>query len=236
MGCEQYDKKSLVRELQERVIKWAKTNWSPYPWRMSRDPYTILIAEFMLKRTTRQAVEKEYNKIINKFPDLESIANASEEDLRNAFRPIGLYEQRAKQIKKLAEHILAKHKGAIPNEWDALISLPGVGEYIAGAILSFGFGKRVPVIDSNVKRLFTRITGLDMKRSHALHRLLDKLLPKRDYVYFNYGLIDLGNFVCHYKTPRCEKCPLTSLCVYFLTSSKFHECAEHIRNIYRSFI
>jgi len=218
----------LVEEIRSRVIEWEKRNWVPYPWRVDRTPYKVLVAEFLLKRTTRQAVLREFPKFIEKFPDIYAIYNAPVEEVEEALRHLGLYKQRAKQLKELAEVVVKRYNGRIPDKWEDLVKLPGVGVYIAGAVLSFGYGRRAPVLDSNVVRVVSRLTGLKAKRHGEYLGLLWRLVPDIEHDYFNYGLIDIGAQVCHYKTPRCGSCPLRDLCVYYTGDAN-----RRLRDVYK---
>lgn len=209
----------IINEIRKRIIKWEEKNGVLYPWRVNRTPYKVLIAEFLLKRTTRQAVSREFLKFIRKFPNINSIYNAPIEEIEDALKHLGLYKQRAKQLKQLAEIIVEKYGGNIPDNWEDLISLPGVGIYLAGAILSFGYGKKAPVLDSNVIRLLSRLTNLEVKKHKNYLKLLWTLVPDEKHDYFNYGLIDLGALICHYRLPRCNKCPLKEFCVYYLKNT-----------------
>jgi len=226
----------LISEIRKRVISWEKENWVQYPWRVDRTPYKVLIAELLLKRTTRQAVAREFPKFIQRFPDLYAIYNAPMEEVEEAFRHLGLYKQRAQQLKQLAEVIIRRYGGRIPDRWEDLAALPGVGIYLAGAILSFGYGKKAPVLDSNVIRLLSRLTGVKAQRHEDYLRLLWRLIPDGEHDYFNYGLIDLGALVCHYKSPRCGKCPLKDLCVEYLSRAGGTERAGDLVETYRGFI
>jgi len=218
MECGELTRDKLVEELRRRVIKWEKENWVPYPWRVNRTPYKVLIAELLLKRTTRQAVSKEFPKFIRRFPDFDSIYNAPMEEVEEAFKHLGLYKQRASQLKELAKVVVERYGGKIPDRWEELVSLPGVGVYLAGAVLSFGYGKKAPVIDSNVIRLLARLTGIASKKYEDYLRFLWRVVPDEEHDYFNYGLIDLGATICHYRRPRCGVCPLKDICVHYLTS------------------
>jgi len=230
MGCGDLDEGRLVEELRRRVIEWEKGVWAPYPWRADRTPYRVLIAELLLKRTTRQAVSREFLKFIGKFHDLSVIYNAPIKEVEEAFKPLGLYKQRARQLKELAEVVVNKYNNRIPDRWEDLVELPGIGVYIAGAVLSFGYGKKAPVIDSNVIRLLTRLTGIKAKRSEEYLKILWKLVPDVEHEYFNYGLIDLGALVCHYRRPKCGLCPLKELCVYYKENDEKKECLKEIYN------
>ncbi|RLE90446.1 MAG: A/G-specific adenine glycosylase [Thermoprotei archaeon] len=222
----------VINEVRKRVIEWEKKNWTPYPWRVDRTPYKVLIAELLLKRTTRQAVAREYPKFIQKFPDFNAIYSAPMEEVEEAFKHLGLYKQRAKQLKQLAEVIIRRYRGRVPDRWEDLVALPGIGIYLAGAVLSFGYGKKAPVLDSNVIRLLMRLTGIKAKRHEDYLRILWKLVPDEEHDYFNYGLIDLGALVCHYKRPRCDSCPLKEFCVYYLRNTS-KGVAEYFENIYK---
>jgi len=233
MCCISIDKYEIIDEIRRRVIDWEKRNWVPYPWRIDRTPYKVLIAELLLKRTTRQAVAREFPKFIEKFPDIHTIYKAHIEEVEEAFKHLGLYKQRAKQLKQLAEIIIKRYRGRIPDRWEDLVKLPGIGVYLAGAILSFGYGKKAPVLDSNVIRLLTRLTGIKVKRSEDYLKILWKFVPDKEHDYFNYGLIDLGAIICHYKQPKCTSCPLKDFCVYYLKVNN-EKRAGYFERIYKN--
>jgi len=227
LACEGLTLDRLVEEVRDRVIRWERENWSPYPWRVDRTPYKVLIAELLLKRTTRQAVSREFPKFIERFPDLGSVYRAPIEEVEEAFRHLGLYKQRARQLKELAE-VVMRYGGRIPDRWEDLVSLPGVGAYLAGAVLSFGYGRRAPVLDSNVARLLARLTGVESRRQEDYLRLLWELVPEEGHEYFNYGLIDLGALICHYRGPKCNLCPLRELCAYYSQDKARKECLKRL--------
>ncbi|WP_167890289.1 A/G-specific adenine glycosylase [Thermococcus sp. 18S1] len=223
----------LVTEFRKRLIEWGRANYEEWPWRKDRTPYKVLIAELLLKRTTRQAVGREYNKFIEKFPDIESIYRASFEEVRDAFRPLGLYNQRAKQLKEVARAVVEQYGGEIPDDIDRLKSLPGVADYIAGAVMSFGFGKPAIIPDANVIRVLARVTGIERWSSRGklkLYAVLEKLLPEDGHEDFNYALLDLGGTVCRYDRPRCFKCPLRDLCVMGHNDEEMKQC---LRRLYK---
>ena len=226
-----FNAEAIIESLRRRVIDWEKKHWNPYPWRVERTPYKVLIAEILLKRTTRQAVSREFPKFIEKFPEPQKLHNASLEEIAEALRHLGLYRQRAEQLKALAGALVKEYGGKIPDTWDELIKLPGIGPYVAGAVLSFGYGKPAPVIDSNVMRLLNRLTGLKFDGVGEYLQLLWRLVPEKDHEYFNYGLIDLGAFVCRYGRPNCAVCPLNDLCVTLAESRRSDE-AKRLKEIY----
>lgn len=199
------------------VIDWEKEHWVEYPWRVNRSPYRVLVAELLLQRTTRKAVSRIYEAFLVKFPDINSIYSASLGELEEALRPIGLYKQRAVRMKEIAKAIVERFGGTIPCDFGALNSVYGVGPYIAGAVVSFGCGIRAPVVDSNVLRLLSRAFGIrDLK---GALEFLWGVVPEREHEVFNYGLIDLGAYVCTYRGPKCAECPLKPYCKYYTNSA-----------------
>jgi len=226
------DPSTLLREISRRVVAWEKENWVPYPWRVERTPYKVLIAEVLLRRTTRQAVSREFPRFIEKFPSIESLYVAPLEQVAEALKHLGLYWQRARQLKELAKVLVEKYGGKIPDDWEALAGLPGVGVYTAGAVLSFGYGKKAPVLDSNVARLLNRLTGKMAWKAEKYLDFLRLLLPDEEVDYFNYGIIDLGAVVCHYRQPHCDKCPLRDLCVTYNVGNNTRraECLDKAYN------
>jgi len=216
----------LVNELQRRIIAWEKENFTPYPWRVNRTPYKVLIAEILLKRTTRRAVARIFPQFMTKFPDIEDIYRSPVEDIERVLMPLGLYRQRALQLKRLAEIIVEKHQGKIPDNWEDLVELPGVGPYVAGAVLSFGYGKRAPVVDSNVLRLLGRLADIRLRNYSEALRILWRIVPEKGHELFNYGMIDLGAIVCHYRYPKCNICPLYDVCITAIKSRDSNRASE----------
>jgi len=234
MGSKPINIDKVVGEIRRRVVSWEKENCVLYPWRVDRTPYKVLIAELLLKRTTRQAVSREFPKFIQRYPNLNAIYNAPIEKVEEAFKHLGLYKQRAQQLKQLVKVIIKKYGGRIPDRWEDLIALPGIGIYLAGAVLSFGYGKKAPVLDSNVIRLLPRLTGIKAKKHEDYLKVLWRLVPDEGHDYFNYGLIDLGALVCHYKRPRCSSCPIKEFCVHYQRTRNTSEgAAECLESIYK---
>ncbi len=207
------------RLFQENVLHWTTDQLRDYPWRkQSRTPYEILIAEVLLKRTTATAAARLYEGFLRKFPSLQAINDADEEELAQALSKVGLQWQRAKAIKALAQHLIETQKGDIPCELDRLLDVPGLGEYSARAILSFGCGIPVAVVDANVERILTRVfQGILPQRppQHLLQELAGSLVSQESHRKYNLGLLDLGGLVCRYVDPLCAECPLISICDYY---------------------
>ncbi len=206
----------------DRILKWADNNFSDFPWRHGRSPYEILVAELLLKRTTATAAARVYEGFLHRFPSLQAIASSPDEELIEALSSVGLQHQRARAMKRLSIWLLSRHAGNIPSDSESLMEVPGLGNYSANAVLSFGYGVSVAVVDANVERIILRAFGntLPTKISEAhLDEVAQHLLPADRHQLYNYGLLDLGRLVCRYVDPRCEECPLTSVCDFFERSS-----------------
>lgn len=209
---------TLKKRWVNAVVCWELENGREYPWRWITDPYKVLIAEVLLKRTTSTAASRLYGLFLEKYPDIFSLSKARVEELEEILRGIGLYRQRAKQLKTMATYIVEVYKGRIPANYQQLLKIPGVGDYTASAVLVFGYGIPRAVIDSNVERVIMRAFSVDKK---SVRQLADELTPKnvdeKTLKAYTYGMIDLGALVCHYRRPRCELCPVKSLCKSLMT-------------------
>ena len=207
--------------LADRVLKWAEENFSDFPWRRPRSPYEVLVAEVLLKRTTATAAARVYEDFLSRFPSLQHIVSASDEELVEALSSVGLQRQRAHSMKHLAAWLVSKHAGRVPSDLEELLEVPGLGDYSATAIQSFGYDIPSAVLDANVERILIRVFGnaLPSRPSWTLLReVASNLLPKDSHRQYNYGLLDLGRLVCRYTDPRCGECPLASVCAFFVSS------------------
>lgn len=175
----------------------------------------MLVAEVLLKRTTATAAAKVYEDFIHQFPSPHSLADASITSVARALSSVGLQRQRARSFKSLADHLIRAESGQIPRSLPRLLDVPGLGEYSARAVLSFGHGTPAAILDTNVERLLHRVflTVLPDKPSQStLQELADQLLPVSDHRDYNFALLDLGATICRYVKPRCDECPLNSVC------------------------
>ena len=197
------------------VLDWTKKNIRQFEWRRTeRTPYSVLLAEILLKRTTSKAVSRIYSELLSKYPDMKSLAAASPEDLRAFLSKVGLQEQRLRGIQDLARYAVREFGGEVPDSYEELRKIPHVGRYTANAVLSFGFGKPSPVVDSNVMRVFGRVFSSDITNSNEtlFWRIAGELVPVTDHEYFNWGLLDIGATICLYRKPLCQICPLKKTC------------------------
>ena len=200
------------------VLEWGGQNFSDFPWRLSRSPYEILVAELLLKRTTAAAAARAYEDFLARFPSLQAVASASDKELVETLSSVGLQRQRARSMKQLADWLLSKYEGDIPSDLEGLLEVPGLGDYSATAILSFGYGVPAAVLDTNVERILLRVFGntLPSRPSRTMLReVAQNLLPKEGHREYNYGLLDLGRQICKYANPKCGECPLISVCDFY---------------------
>ena len=204
------------KEIVELILNWSENNLRSFPWRKDRTPYKVLLVEFLLKRTTATAVEGLYDDFVNEYPDIVALANADREELEKKLSDIGLQKQRSKGILEASSFIIDEFDGEIPSEREELLKIPHVGPYTADAVLSFGFGKPAGILDSNIKRIFSRLYSDERPHNNdGLKDLVDASVPDEAHDRFNLALLDLGALVCRYDSPRCQKCPLNPVCDYF---------------------
>ena len=205
-----------------RLLEWFEDHGRVYPWRQDTDPYRVLMAEIMLQRTKADQVLPVYRSFLKKFPNPESIVNAASEEVERFFSMLGL-KWRAEKVRKLAEALVLKYRGDIPDTRKELLSLPGVGEYVADAVLCFAYGRNVAVVDANVCRVIRRVFGLkargEARRDPRFRRVADWLLPRNRAKEFNWAMIDFAAMVCTPRKPKCDGCPLSDICMY---ASKNH--------------
>ncbi len=206
-----------INEFQTYLSEWYKMSARNLPWRNTDDPYRIWISEIMLQQTRVDTVIPYYNRFIEKVPTVKDLAFIEEELLMKLWQGLGYY-RRAINLKKAAEIIVKDYHGIIPSSKEALVSLPGIGSYTAGAILSIAFGQRVSAVDGNVLRILARIYGIrEDINNHGIKKMLSQiahdLIPIENSGDFNQALMDLGATVClPTGDPKCYECPVRSLC------------------------
>jgi len=204
---------------RRRIISWYKKNGRLYPWRKEKDPFKVLVAEMMLRRTKADQVVPVYEQFCREFPNVETLARATREDVENILRPLGL-KWRVPAFTMMAREVVEKYHSRIPDNREGLISLPGVGEYVAGAVLSIAYGKNEWLVDSNIVRIFKRYFGI--KTSKEGRR--DKHVIEMAKIYVSgkepgratMGILDITALICKPRKPECEKCPLRIHCHYAL--------------------
>jgi len=217
----QYGRPCVARRdfstITQKILSWYKKNRRDLPWRRTKDPYHIWISEIMLQQTQVDTVIPFYERFLSKFPTVQTLAAARLDRVLKAWENMGYYA-RARHLHAAAKQIVQECEGKIPDRTETLLRLPGIGRYTAGAILSIAFGKPVPVVDANVRRVLSRIFALQEPVNNAqvqqrIWRLAEKLVPARSAGHFNQGLMDLGAMVCTPRAPACRACPLKKECL-----------------------
>lgn len=205
---------------QESILKWWDTNRRDYPWRKTSDPYIILITEILLRKTTATHVNSIYEKFFTKYPTIEKLADAKKESLKQSIESLGLASQRTEQLLKLSKIIVEEYGGEIPNKYEYILNLPGVGRYTAGALMCIAYKSDEAMVDTNVVRVVGRYFDFKSKKKQVytdikLWDFVKKLIPKGKCREFNLGIIDFANEICLPKIPRCGRCPLNLHCKYY---------------------
>jgi A/G-specific adenine glycosylase len=204
---------SLVRRA---ILRWYARNGRPFPWRGTRDPYRVLLSEIMLQQTQADRVAARFPLFLEIYPDIDSLANAPRADVLRAWRGMG-YNNRAVRLHGAVKEVVAKYGGNIPRDTGELESLPGIGKYTAHAVACFAHGRKVPVVDVNIRRALSRIFR-PMKTLSAVAAeqdawdLAQAVLPADAYTW-NQALMDFGAMVCPARTPKCGDCPVNVLCL-----------------------
>lgn len=208
----------------ERLFTWYESNKRVFSWRrQALTPYQVLILEILLQRTPAERVETILDKFFAKYPNPRALSRASENELKSDIETLGLQNRRVTMLRNLAFYLVEKHGGRVPEAISDLLNIPGVGIYVANAILCFSIGKIVPLIDTNIARVLGRVFGLKVSKDPSSDRHLwafaRRILPKTRIKQFNWALIDLGSLICRPRDPLCHKCPLCDVCTYRVLNS-----------------
>lgn len=195
--------------LQKQLLRWYDANRRDLPWRRTRDPYAIWISETMLQQTQVATVIPYYERFLKVFPTPAALARAPMDKVLTLWSGLGYY-RRAENLKQAAETIARTHAGQIPESYDALRALPGIGDYTAGALMSIAFGKPYPAVDGNARRVLSRLFALSDSRELQAHAL--GFVPEKRPGDFNQALMELGATICTPAAPHCAACPLKDGC------------------------
>ena len=213
----------MVAERRKKVITARLLNWFAkygrrFPWRRTKNPYRIFIAESLLQKTNVEKVYPAYLTIIKKYPNIDRLAEAKITDLRKIVAPLGLVK-RAKFLKKGAREVIVRFNRKFPKDKRELKRIMGVGDYVAHAILCFGYGERLPLVDTNVARVYKRIYNFKSSKlpyaDRELWEFSKSLLPQKNFKEYNLALLDLSALLCLPKKPLCHNCPCVDYCFFF---------------------
>jgi A/G-specific adenine glycosylase len=199
-------------------MTWGEAHFRRFPWRLTRSPYRILIAETMLHRTQAHQVVPVYRQFVKSYPDVSTLARSSNKEVGDILYSLGL-RWRTRLVCKMAVALEKRFSGQIPREKSELLSLPGVSDYIAGAVRCFAWNHPEPLIDTNTVRVTGRLFGLKIKdssrRNRQFRELIGALVDPGNPRFYNYSLLDLASEVCTSKRPPdCARCPVKKYCAY----------------------
>ena len=201
---------------RRRLLAWYRRHGRDLPWRQTRDPYRVLVSEVMLQQTQVDRVLPKYDEWLSRYPTFEALAAAEEREVMSTWYPLG-YNIRPKRLQAIARESVDRFGGTLPGDEATLRSFKGIGPYTAGAVMSFAFGRRAAILDTNVARVLFRVfIGRGEPRSHAMEKHLwdvsRAVLPHRHYYDFNQALMDFGATLCPARKPQCERCPMKNRC------------------------
>ncbi|QIA27843.1 A/G-specific adenine glycosylase [Thermaerobacter sp. PB12/4term] len=204
-------------EIRSRLIHWYDAHCRDLPWRRTRDPYAVLVSEIMLQQTRVDTALPYYLRFLQRFPSACHLAAAPEEEVLKLWQGLGYY-RRARQLHRAARVLVERYGGRVPPDFEAIRSLPGVGDYTAGAVCSIAFDLPVPAVDGNAQRVLARLFGVDEPADRAagrrrLDELARRLVEGPRPGALNQAVMELGSTVCTPRKPRCDRCPLAGLCV-----------------------
>jgi A/G-specific adenine glycosylase len=202
--------------LHRALLRWYRAHGRPLPWRRTSDPYRILVSEMMLQQTQVARVREKLPEWFRAFPTVRALAMASRREVLLAWSGLG-YNRRSLHLHAAAKALLETNDGRVPADLQQLLALPGIGRYSAHAVLCFAFRLRVPVVDVNIRRVFSRVLLRrarhdDMLSEQEAWDVAETLLPPRAYHDWNQALMDIGALFCTARAPRCEACPLRRHC------------------------
>lgn len=203
---------------REDLMDWYDNHGRDFPW---REPdcsvYEVFVAQMLLRKTTATVVAETHPKFVSIYPSFDSLIDAEVDELSDLLEPLGLQNKRAAAFKEIASLC----RDGLPTTRSDLLELPHVGPYIADSTLCFGYGRPQPVIDSNIARIYARLSGEEFGTGHEIYRndqlseMAERVLPTENYQEFNWALLDFGAKICTAQSPNCETCFASDYCAYF---------------------
>lgn len=208
--------------IKQHLLSWYDQHQRKLPWRESRDPYKIWVSEIMLQQTRVDQVRPYFDRFIEKFPDVHSLAAADRQEVMQVWEGLGYYS-RARNLHDAAKKVVEEYNGRMPDTWKGITDLKGIGPYTAAAILSIAFDQNYAVMDGNVKRVITRLFGIeeDIRKGvteKEIQQQANELLDEKRPGDFNQALMELGATICTPKNPNCNACPVNDTCVAYRTA------------------
>jgi A/G-specific adenine glycosylase len=209
-------RRNVEKDIPRLLLEWYRTNKRDLPWRRTKDPYRIWVAEIMLQQTRVDTVIPYYERFLKRFPDVRALARARMDDVLKQWENLGYYS-RARHLHEAARVVEERFGGSVPAAMEDLRALPGIGAYTAGAILSIAFGRRFAAVDGNVIRVIMRLFAIEEPPAQrdtkkTIEGIARRLVPAKEPGHYNQALMDLGSGICTPREPVCPECPLCILC------------------------
>lgn len=207
-----------IQVFRSEIMDWYSRNGRVFAWRETDNPFHVLVAEILLRLTGAWKTLRVYPILVRQFGTPRAMANADVQELQTLLQPLGLHK-RAFLLKAISGVLIEQFNGVVPNTYEQLSALKGIGTYTTNAILCLAYNKRVPLVDGSTLRIFGRcfqyVSGKPAYADKGLWGLADKFLPEHNYREYNLGLLDLGAALCKHSRPYCLDCALTGICKYF---------------------
>jgi A/G-specific adenine glycosylase len=205
--------------MHEDLVRWFRAHQRALPWRIAYDPYHVWVCEVMLQQTQVETALPYYDRFLTTLPSIQSLAIADEQEVLTLWAGLGYYS-RARNLQAAAKIVVREHGGVVPDDYETLRTLPGIGQYMAGAIMSIAFNKPYPIVDGNVRRVLSRIHGWTGENAKQLWEAAEQLVRRAEPRAVNQALMELGATVCSFKAPRCLVCPVNGACVAYRTGTQ----------------
>jgi A/G-specific adenine glycosylase len=211
--------KSNIEDFQRKILKWYEANGRNFPWRVEGlDSYTLIVTEILLQRTKAETVNLFYAKFLSKYPNWPSVSRSSVAQIANVLKPLGLFNQRANRLKKLADVIL-KRKGKLPETRTELDEMPFIGQYIGNAIELLIYKRPLPLLDVNMARVLERYFGdrqmADIRYDPYLQKLSHRIVNHQRSRDISWAILDFAAIICSAQRPKCEICIIALKCTYY---------------------
>ncbi len=196
---------------QEALLSWYERVKRPLPWRLEPSPWSILLSEILLQQTQMERGISYHAKLLERFPTVQSMAESSVDEVLHLWQGAGYYS-RARRLHALSREVVESHNGALPNTYQELLKLPGIGPYTAAAVASMAFSRPVACVDGNIRRVMARQTNQEEPSMKDVQTFADNHLLEDSPGAWNQAMMELGALVCRPRNPLCEQCPVSETC------------------------
>lgn len=210
------DELARAKRLRQTALRWYDQNGRHFPWRVTRDPYQILVAEMCLQKTNADKVLPVFEEIIKRYPNVVALAGAELSDLSKHFSRLGLFK-RGDFLLQIARAIVDHYGGVIPKDRDTLLKVRGIGDYTANSVLCLAYGEPLPLLDGSTQRVLVRVFDRQADKpawaNKRMRYFMQAILPDDGAREFNLALIDIADKFCRPKKPKCDDCPIVGICL-----------------------